>query len=164
MNGKLFTVYLSLGSNIGDRKKNILKALELLKQKNISIIKSSSFYETEPFGFKQQRWFYNIVVECRTNLSPFSLLNETQKIEKKIGKKKMSRWGPRKIDIDIIFYEDFVINTKKLIIPHPMMHLRNFVLVPMNEINPDFVHPIFKKQINQLLKETSFNEKVYKLD
>ena len=144
-------IYLSLGSNIGNRRKNLEKALIELEKNNINIIKISSVYETEPVGPKQRN-FYNIAGKFSTNLLPDELLKQLKQIEKTLGRIKTFRWGPRVIDIDILFYGAQIIKTKNLIIPHKEIANRAFVLVPMKEIAPHFVHPIYKKTISYLLK------------
>ncbi len=148
----MITIYLSLGSNIGDRRKNIEKALSELEKNNIEKIRISSFYETEPVGPKQRN-FYNIAGKFGTSLSPIELLKTLKQIEKRLGRTKTYRWGPRVIDIDILFYGNEIINTKSLIIPHKEIQNRAFVLIPMKEIAPKFIHPKIHKQIITLCKE-----------
>ncbi len=147
-------IFLSLGSNIGDRKKNLTTAVNKLKENNNKIEKISSIYETEPVGYKEQNRFFNIVIEIDTGLPPYELLKLILNVEKDMGRERKIHWGPRNIDIDIIFYKNLIINEPNLIIPHKEMHKRNFVLVPMNEIFPDFIHPVFKKSINDILKNS----------
>lgn len=142
-------VYLCLGSNVGNKLNNIKKAINHIK-KNLKIIKISPVYKTEPMGYKKQEWFLNCVVEAETDKKPLALLNFLKSIEKKLKRKKTFRYGPRTIDIDIIFYDDKIIKSKKLIIPHPRMHSRLFVLEPVSKINPNFIHPKYKKTIIEL--------------
>ena len=129
-------VFLSLGSNMGDRSANISQAVSLLSiSDKIKIIKTSSFYETEPWGNKNQQWFVNACLALDTEYSPEDLLDYCQKIEYKMGRirKENGHWGERTIDIDILMYDDKIISKGKIInIPHPLMHLRAFVLVPMS--------------------------------
>lgn len=139
-------VYISLGSNLGKKKQNLEKAL-LLIQKKASLLTLSSFYETEPIGFTHQDSFLNIVAEIKTSLNPFQLLCFFQEIEKKMGRKKTFLWGPRIIDIDILFYENLVIHTPQLKIPHKKVFQRRFVLEPLWEIN--FKHPKLLYYLNQ---------------
>lgn len=150
-------IYLSLGSNIGDRKKNLEKAVAELNKNNIKEIKISSLYETEPVGPKQRN-FYNIAGKFKTNLNPRELLKVLKQTEQKLGRTKTYHWGPRVIDIDILFYGKQVIKSKNLIIPHKEIINRAFVLVPMKEIASNFVHPIQHKTIktlnNALQKDT----------
>ena len=143
------TIYLSLGSNIGNRKKNLEKALTELSNNNISKIKVSSLYETEPVGPKQRN-FYNIAGKFKTNLNPQDLLKVLKQIEQNLGRTKTYRWGPRVIDIDILFYGKQVIKSPKLTIPHKEIINRAFVLVPMKEIAQNFVHPVYCKTIKTL--------------
>lgn len=146
------TIYLSLGSNIGNRRKNIENALEELEKHNIKKIKISSFYETEPVGPKQRN-FYNIAGKFKTAAEPLELLAILKAIEKKLGRKKTFRWGPRIIDIDILFYGKKIIETKFLTIPHKEIPNRAFVLVPMKEIAPNFIHPKIHKKISTIYRE-----------
>lgn len=156
--------YLCLGSNLGDRKKNIQKALELLAERGIKLVSRSSIYETEPVGFKMQPLFYNICIETETSLEPDALLAELQEIELKSGRKKSEKWGPRIIDIDILFYNNIIINSAKLVIPHPEVQNRKFVLAPMVEIAGSYVHPGFNLTIKELLERGNFEEKVKRLE
>ena len=142
-------IYLSLGSNIGNRKKNLEKAVTELGKNNIENIKISSLYETEPVGPKQRN-FYNIAGKFKTNLNPQELLKVLKQTEEKLGRTKTYRWGPRVIDIDILFYGKKAIKSKNLIIPHKEIPNRAFVLVPMNEIAPNFIHPVFHKAIKTI--------------
>ena len=158
-------VFLSLGSNMGDRSANISQAVSLLCiSDNVKIVKTSSFYETEPWGNKQQNWFVNAAVALDTTYSPEELLNYCQSIENKMGRirKENERWGQRAIDIDILMYDDKIISKgTSLNIPHPLMHLRAFVLVPMLEVKSDLVHPVFKKTIAELYDELDNPEDVF---
>jgi len=157
-------VFLSLGSNVGDRLTNIQQAASMLSiDNNIKILKTSSFYETEPWGNKKQAWFINAAMAIETSLSPEELLKCFQNIELKLGRKRglFKKWQERTIDIDILMYDDKIINTQNLIIPHPYMHERAFVLVPMLEVKPDLVHPVFNKTISQLYDELSNPEDVF---
>jgi len=146
-------VYLGVGSNLADRHQNCLKAIELLKKSEIKITKISSIYETQPWGVKEQPNFLNLVLEAQTRLSPAELLYQLKTIEKNIGRKESFRWGPRKIDIDILFYGSLTLLEHDLRIPHPYIQERDFVLKPMAEIAPMFVHPLFRKTIYELLQE-----------
>lgn len=146
-------VYLCLGSNSGDSFKLIEQAVSFLNlSENIKLIRTSALYETEPWGVKDQNWFLNIAVEIKTNLPANDLLMKLQNIEKTLGRnrEKERRWGERPIDIDIIFYDSKILNTPVLTVPHPHMHERAFVLVPLLELIPDFVHPLLNKTVSQL--------------
>ena len=146
--------YISFGSNVGDRKKHIEDAVEILKTDSSIEIKSvSSLYETEPVGYEEQDWFINGVLEIETELSPHELLRFVKTVESKVGRRKSIRWGPREIDLDILLYEQECINTPDLVIPHPRMQEREFVLIPLVEIAPDVVHPVFRKSVELLLKD-----------
>lgn len=146
-------VYLLLGSNLGNREKNIDNAINELKACGIIISKKSSLYNTAPWGYTEQPEFLNQAIECLTSLEPVELLREIKKIERKLGREKTFRYGPRIIDIDIIFYDDLILKSNELTIPHPFMHKRDFVLKPLCEIAPNFVHPELKLSIKNLLEK-----------
>ncbi|RKD21560.1 2-amino-4-hydroxy-6-hydroxymethyldihydropteridinediphosphokinase [Caminicella sporogenes DSM 14501] len=144
-------VFLSLGSNLGNKKENLDKAIDLLKKHdNINVIKISSYYETEPVGYTNQDYFLNIVIEIETALLPYDLFEYCSKIEQMLKRKRIIRWGPRTIDIDILLYDDLISNDEKLTIPHPRMTERAFVLVPLYEIAPDI--KISGQHISLILK------------
>jgi len=144
--------YLGLGTNLGNRKENLSKAIEAISLK-MSISKQSSLYETTAWGYTEQPDFLNQVIQVETNLSPLRLLNFLKKTEVELGRVENFRYGPRLIDIDILFYDDLVITTSRLQIPHPMLPERAFVLVPLNEIAPGYIHPVLKKTVAELLAE-----------
>ncbi|MFQ6039217.1 MAG: 2-amino-4-hydroxy-6-hydroxymethyldihydropteridine diphosphokinase [Candidatus Poribacteria bacterium] len=145
-------VYISFGSNLGDRLKNIRSGLQFISRNRlITITKTSSLYETEPVGYENQGYFLNGVIEMETYITPHRLLSVLKRAERKIGRKRRRRWGPREIDFDILLYNQKCVDTPSLIIPHPRMHERGFVLVPLVEIAPKVIHPIFKKSVQQLL-------------
>jgi len=134
--------YLSLGSNVGDRRQNLTKAIDMLaKLPNSRLTKISGFYETEPWGGVEQDPFLNNVVEMETALSPEQLLTECQNIENILGRVRTVRWGPRTIDIDILIYGDLKLSGARLTIPHPYLEVREFVLAPLREIAPDLILP-----------------------
>ncbi|MDA8106255.1 MAG: 2-amino-4-hydroxy-6-hydroxymethyldihydropteridine diphosphokinase [Nitrospiraceae bacterium] len=147
--------YIGIGSNVGNRRYHCLKAVELLEQNGQKVSKISSLYETEPWGVKDQPPFINMAVEIETAFPPKKLLGLLKKIEKKMGRKKTVRWGPRVIDLDILFYDDLTVNDDDLVIPHPFMHIRAFVLEPLSEIAPEIVHPVLRKKVAALLRENT---------
>jgi len=148
-------VYLLTGSNLGNRKVNLGKAKSMINARIGNILSSSAIYETEPWGFMQEtNPFYNQAMKVSTLLSPIKLLDELLDIEKEMGReRKTHKYESREIDIDILFYDDQVIETERLIVPHPKMHLRRFTLEIVEEIAPHFIHPGLKKNISTLLKE-----------
>jgi 2-amino-4-hydroxy-6-hydroxymethyldihydropteridine diphosphokinase len=148
----LAEIFLALGSNIGDRKVNLRQALVLLS-KNVDIEAVSAIYESDPVGYTQQPLFLNMVLKGSTSLKPKELLKYAKEIEAKLGRKPSFQNAPRPIDIDILFYDNKVMNTKELTIPHPRITVRSFVLVPLNEISADFMHPGNNRAIKHLVKD-----------
>ena len=142
-------VYLSLGSNVGDRAANLNAAIERLGTLG-EVMAVSSFYETEPVEFAAQPWFLNCAVKLNTEKMPKQLLNAVLDIEKEMGRKRLKKKGPRTIDIDILLFGNSVIDTKGLTVPHPAMHERRFVLEPLAEIAPEVRHPVFKRTAREL--------------
>jgi 2-amino-4-hydroxy-6-hydroxymethyldihydropteridine diphosphokinase len=144
-------VFLGLGSNLGDREKNIKEAVRQLQESGIAEdISISSIYETEPEGIKDQPLFLNAILKIETDLSPRDLLNMLQAIERHLGRKKVRKWGPRIIDLDILLYGDLVMREEDLEIPHPLLAKRLFVLDPLAEIAPETVHPRLKMTVSAL--------------
>jgi 2-amino-4-hydroxy-6-hydroxymethyldihydropteridine diphosphokinase len=154
------TVYLSLGSNLGDRAAHIEQALARLAEEGVRIVKRSSFYETEPVEFLPQGWFLNIAVEAETELTPRQLLGVIRQIERELGRKRTVRAGPRTIDIDILLFGTSIVNATDLEIPHPRMTERRFVLVPMAEIAPTLRHPALRLTMSELLAATKDRSQV----
>jgi len=156
-------VYLSLGSNLGDRLGYVQQAAGIIGMtKDINIVSTSSFYETEPWQMNSKNWFVNAIVEISTSLSPEELLIVIQRIEAQLGRERtdVREYTDRTIDIDILFYDDKLINTDKLVIPHKFFHKRACMLVPMLEIAQDFVHPLFHKTVSELYDELDNPEQV----
>lgn len=148
-----YTVYLALGSNLGDKQKNIETALDKIEERIGSITSLSAFYLTPPLGFKSENIFVNCACEVVTNINIYKLFSITQSIEKEIGrtqKSKNSQYADRLIDIDLILAGDMVVETPELTIPHPRFHTRSFVIEPLYEIAPDLIHPLQGKSIREL--------------
>ena len=157
-------VYLSIGSNMGDRLANLQQITSRLSlHEKIDLIQTSSFYETEPWGKKNQPWFLNAVLQLKTSLSPYELLDVCMDIETALGRNREAeeRWGERAADVDILFYDKEIISDEKLKIPHIYLHERAFVLVPLLEIAPNFVHPVFQKTTEQLYDDLKSPEEVF---
>ena len=155
-----YEVYLSFGSNVGNRQANIETALKYMLDAKLKMRKCSSVYETAPWGNTNQSAFLNTAGIFETDLSAKKLLDEILTIEKSMGRERTEKWQPRIIDIDILFFNNKIVNEKELIIPHPEMHKRKFVLVPLAEIAPDFIHPVLKKSIRHLLRECTDDSQV----
>jgi len=158
------SVFIGLGSNQGEMIKNCNQAIEeILKLDGCSLIAKSSWYYTQPWGKEDQDWFVNGVIQIRTHLNPHELLLKLKEIESQLGRKYISRWGPRSIDADILFYGHLRFKSSDLEIPHPRIHQRKFVLIPMAEIAPHFIHPVFHKTIVELLNNVSDSKKVIRV-
>jgi len=157
-------IYLSLGSNVGDREANLRGAIAALAAAGVRVKRVSSFYETEPVDLLEQPWFLNCVVEGETEIGALELLQTLRLIESRMGSKKLVAKGPRLLDMDILLYGDEAIDTGELQVPHPRMHLRKFVLVPLTEIAPGLRHPSWSKTAAEKLAETVDRSLVRKIE
>ncbi len=153
--------FVGIGSNVGDSAQSCGAAQRnISKIDGVTLLRCSSLYRTQPVGFENQAWFVNGVVEIRTSLSPQDLMDAFLDVESQMGRVRKEKWGPRKIDIDILFYGQAVVDEEDLVIPHPMLHKRRFVLVPMDEISPHTVHPAFGISVRGLLGRLQDESKV----
>ena len=154
-------IVLGIGSNIGNRKAYIIKAIELIcRGRDFDFLALSPIYETEPWGFKEQKSFLNCILVCLSRLSPAEAMLALKRVELKTGRKRRPRWQRREIDIDILFYSDRVIKSADIEIPHPGIANRNFVLKPLCDLMAEFVHPVLKKKIRGLYYSTPDRSKV----
>ncbi len=156
------TVYLSLGSNVGEREQNLRAAVERLRELG-AVTAVSSVWETEPLEFTAQPWFLNIAVALETELMPRQLLGRTQQIEAELGRKRLQKKGPRTIDIDILLFGSTVVDSAALVIPHAAMHERRFVLEPLAEIAPEVRHPVLKRTLREMRDALGHEQKVRRL-
>lgn len=147
--------FLSIGSNLGDRGRNLSHALYLLKEEGVKILKLSSIYETQPVDCPSFPWFYNQVVEVSANFDPEAFLTLIKEIEHKMGRSFTSQKSPRTIDLDILLAENTIIQTEQIRIPHPRMEKRNFVLIPFMEISAETIHPILRENIRNIWKKSN---------
>lgn len=146
--------YIGIGSNMDNPLEQCRKAIGLIAASpDLTLSQSSSFYKTEPVGITDQDWFVNAVVSAETMLSPSDLLNTLLGIEQQMGRTRQLKWGPRVIDLDLLFYDDSILESPGLKVPHPEIQNRRFILAPMNEITGELVHPVLKKSISKLLAE-----------
>ena len=160
----MIKLYILLGGNLGDKQLIFSEARAMLSQQVGTITNQSAIYETEPWGFESTDIFWNQAIETSTDLSPEEVLQQTQQIEQALGRiRKANQYNSRTIDIDILFYDDQIIQTKNLVVPHPRIQERKFALAPLSEINPELIHPIFLKNIQQLLEECTDPLKVEKV-
>lgn len=144
-------VFIAIGSNLGDREENLKEAIRLAEAGGgLSVVRVSSFYESEPWGVTEQPRFVNAVFEARTSLSARGLLRYLKEIEKKMGRAPAEKWGPRLIDMDIIFYGNMVIKEDDFEVPHPRAHERSFVMIPLVEIAPDVAHPVLRRTASEI--------------
>jgi 2-amino-4-hydroxy-6-hydroxymethyldihydropteridine diphosphokinase len=149
------TYFLGLGSNLGDRRRNLLQARKALEKAGVKVLRASSVYRTEPVEMTDQPWFLNQVLKVETNLTPQELLSLAKSIELRMKRVRTEAKGPRTIDIDILLAGEAVVDTPELTIPHPRLALRNFVLVPLREIAPRAIHPVLRKTVAELSLESS---------
>lgn len=161
---KQHKTHLLIGGNLGDRQSNLESARRLIGQRIGTLVKTSSLYETQPWGKPDQPDFLNQALEVATYLKPEEILKAILAIEKELGRQREDKWSARIIDIDILFYDAKVLNTKDLTLPHPHLHERNFALVPMLEIAPNKQHPVFKKSIEELYEASKDDLEVVMLD
>ncbi|MCE6988906.1 2-amino-4-hydroxy-6-hydroxymethyldihydropteridine diphosphokinase [Dyadobacter sp. CY323] len=155
-------VFLLLGSNLGDRSLILKSAREQIAEKVGTILKESSMYETAPWGLTDQPAFLNQVVEIDTELTPQEVLTNILDIEDKLGRVRYERWGARVIDIDLLYYKDCILDSARLTLPHPRIQDRRFILIPLTEIAPDFLHPLLQKTSVEILSGSADNSKVVK--
>jgi len=147
------TIHIALGTNLGARLENLRAAIDAMPP-DVNVVEESHVYETPPWGYEDQPAFLNMVVKAETDLEPESLLKYLKQIEAELGREGNFRWGPRLIDLDILFYDDLIMESPPLVIPHPRLHERAFVLVPLADVAPDMVHPVIQKKVSDLLEET----------
>ncbi len=158
-------VYIAIGSNQGDAAANCRQAIQIIAADGRNcLLKGSPFYRTEPVGVKDQEWFVNGAIAVESSMGAKELLDFLLAIEKRMGRVRTIRWGPRLIDLDILFYGDKIIQEEGLTIPHPLLHERKFVLLPLQDIAPHFKHPILEKTVSQLLGELQGNGIVLPLE
>ena len=149
---RIYLIYLSLGSNVGDRGQNLLAAIDALPTAGVRVLRASPVYETEPVDYRDQGWFLNQEVEAETALFPMQLLTRTQRIERDLGRVRTLPKGPRTIDLDILFYGTAVVRTGRLEIPHPRIAERRFVLAPLADLAPDLRHPVTGGSVREMLQ------------
>lgn len=154
------TAFIGAGSNLGKRVQQLEQALHWIDAEIGEVVRESSIYQTSPWGGIDQPDYLNQVWEIRTDKNPFQLMEALLELEKRTNRERIQKWGARTLDLDLLFYEDYRIQTEALTLPHPRLQFRNFVLVPMAEIAPDWRHPVLAKDIRTLLKESSDRELV----
>lgn len=160
---KPVTVYLSIGSNVGDREANLRTTVAMLPSAGLQVLRASGVYETEPVDYLEQPWFLNVVLEGSTELAAPELLRRLHEIEARTGSRKLVPRGPRLMDLDILLYGDEAIATEELEVPHPRMHLRKFVLAPLAELAPHLRHPSWATDVSGLLEATPDRSEIRRL-
>lgn len=159
-----YTAYIGIGSNAGDKVLNCEKAIsEILKIDRHKVLVRSSFFNTRPIGYTAQDWFVNSVIKIETELEPIDLYRMLKAIEIRLGRKETFRGGPRVIDLDLLLFDDRRIETEELQVPHPRFHERQFVLIPLSEIDRDLIHPVLKKTVGELLRGIKEDQGVERL-
>jgi 2-amino-4-hydroxy-6-hydroxymethyldihydropteridine diphosphokinase len=148
------TVYIALGTNLGNRLANLRAAIQAMPPE-IQVLAESHVYETPPWGYEEQPAFLNMVIKAETKLEPEPLLKRLKQLEVELGREQNFRWGPRLIDLDILFYDDLVLDSPPLVIPHPRLHERAFVLVPLADIAPNYIHPVLDRPVRELLAQVN---------
>jgi 2-amino-4-hydroxy-6-hydroxymethyldihydropteridine diphosphokinase len=156
--------YIGIGSNLGDKAGQCEKAIsEILKADRTILLAKSSLFKTKPMGYTSQDWFINGVIKIETDLEPLDLLAVLKEIESRLGRRETFRWGPRSIDLDILFFDEMEIHVEGLRIPHPLLHERQFVLIPLAEIDRGLIHPVLKKSIGEILDNLTEDQGVEKV-
>jgi 2-amino-4-hydroxy-6-hydroxymethyldihydropteridine diphosphokinase len=156
--------YIGIGSNVGNKAYQCERAIsEILKIDHHKLLAKSSFFKTQPIGYTSQDWFINGVIKIETDLEPLGLLQVLKTIESHLGRTETFRWGPRTIDLDILIFDDREMKTEELQIPHPRLHERQFVLIPLAEIDRDLFHPVLKKTVGEILEDIKEDQGVEKL-
>jgi 2-amino-4-hydroxy-6-hydroxymethyldihydropteridine diphosphokinase len=156
--------YIGIGSNLGDKLHHCEKAIsEILKIDRHKLLAKSSLFKTQPIGYTSQNWFVNGVIKIETDLEAPELLRTLKTIESQLDRTETFRWGPRTIDLDILFFDDIEIHTEELQIPHPLIQDRQFVLIPLAEIDRNFIHPVLKKTVQELLNNFKEDQGVERL-
>jgi 2-amino-4-hydroxy-6-hydroxymethyldihydropteridine diphosphokinase len=148
------TVYIALGTNLGDRLVNLRAAIKAMSPE-LHVLAESHVYETPPWGYEDQPAFLNMVIKAKTTLEPEPLLTYLKQLEVELGREQNFRWGPRLIDLDILFYDDLTLDSPPLVIPHPRLHERAFVLVPLADIAPDLIHSVLARPVRELLAQVN---------
>jgi 2-amino-4-hydroxy-6-hydroxymethyldihydropteridine diphosphokinase len=159
-----YIAYIGIGSNIGDKVNQCERAIsKILKVDHHKLLAKSSLFKTQPIGYTSQDWFVNGVIKIETDLGASELLRTLKTIESQLGRMETFRWGPRTIDLDILFFDDAEIHTEELQVPHPFIQERQFVLIPLAEIDQHLIHPVFKKTVQELLNNIKEDQGVEKL-